>query len=188
MDDKLTAISAQQRRQVRRRQRVERERASVRHRREAPVMGEHPDRQAAVGERGQHAAGEPGRRHRDQLVVGSRQRDQVRERVVRDPDDDIAPRREVVEGDTRDGDVEGRDVGRGEKERPVVAMDRSGRRVERRRLVGVPGGDGGGPRPCPRPKRVAEAGGAVGAQQRGEVRVGRRRERLDDDRRRISPS
>jgi hypothetical protein len=52
----------------------------------------------------------------------------------------------------------------------------------------MPGRNRGGPDPRSRAESVAEARGAVGAQERGEVRVGRRGERLDDDRRRISPS
>jgi hypothetical protein len=67
-------------------------------------------------------------------------------------------------------------------------VDRDCRRVERGRLVGVPGRDRGGPGAGSRPERVTEARSAIGAQERDELRVGRRRERLDNDRRGISPS
>ena len=110
------------------------------------------------------------------------------QRVVGDPEHDVAAGGEVLQRDPGDRDVERRHVRRGQQERSAVAVHRDGGGVERGRLVGVSGRDGGRPPPRAAAQRVADLRRPLRAQQRCEPGIGRGAERVDDHRRGISPS
>jgi hypothetical protein len=106
---------------------------------------------------------------------------------VRDADHHVAAGGEVGQGLVRRLDVERRDVGRREQERTAVAVDRRRGRLDRGRLERAAGRDRRRPSPGPGPQRRLDARRRLGADELRQPRVACR-ERLDDDRGRISPS
>ena len=144
-------------------------------------MAQHPERHATLGEGAQHPTVERALDERQQLGVRPRDREDVGPRVVGGTQGDVAPGREVLERGARQAPVERRDVGRGQQDRTVVAVQRCLRGTQRGRLEAAARRDLRGPAPRTRGELGAQRLRAVGAQELVEPRVVGRGERADDD-------